>query len=488
MAEPGFVERHGLHSDEQLTAAAAVLERVEREQLELVRVSFVDQHGLLRGKTVAAAELGSVLRNGLAVVSTLLSKDTSGQTVYSAFAPDGGVGIAEMAGAGDMVMVPDPGTFRVLEWAGRTGWLLCDLHFRNGEPVPLCSRGVLRRAVGRAADLGYAVQTGIELEFHLFRTTSPQAAPDHSEDGAAAAGFELLNPGYQLLSEDRMDALGPIVAEFAGQLRRLGVPLRTLEVEFGPSQLEVTLSPELGVRAADTVILLRAALKQLARRHGYHVTFMCRPRIPRVFSSGWHLHQSLLLAGPDGPRNAFLPTGDDATRDDAPLSEVGRGFLAGQLRHARAASAFAVPTINGYKRFQSYSMAPDRVLWALGSRAALLRVTGSAADGSTHLENRVGEPSANPYLYLAAQLVAGLNGIEHGWDPGPPADEPYETEAPRLPATLGEALDALAEDTEFRRSFGARFADYYIGIKRHELARFHAAVTEWEQREYFELF
>jgi len=129
-----------------------------------------------------------------------------------------------------------------------------------------------------------------------------------------------------------MDALGPIVAEFAGQLRRLGVPLRTLEVEFGPSQLEVTLSPELGVRAADTVILLRAALKQLARRHGYHVTFMCRPRIPRVFSSGWHLHQSLLLAGPDGPRNAFLPTGDDATRDDAPLSEVGRGFLAGQLR------------------------------------------------------------------------------------------------------------------------------------------------------------
>ncbi|HEX4359271.1 MAG TPA: glutamine synthetase family protein [Pseudonocardia sp.] len=485
MAEPGFVERHELHSEEQLAAAAQVLERVEREQLELVRVSFVDQHGLLRGKTVAAAELGSVLRNGLAIVSTLLSKDTSGQTVYSAFAPDGGVGIAEMAGAGDMVMVPDPSTFRVLEWADRTGWLLCDLHFHNGEPVPLCSRGLLRRAVGRAADLGYTVQTGVELEFHLFRATGAPPGASHPDDGPAPAGYELLNDGYQLLSEDRMDALGPIVAELAGQLRRLGVPLRTLEVEFGPSQLEVTLSPELGVRAADTVILLRAALRQLARRHGYHVTFMCRPRIPRVFSSGWHLHQSLLLAGADGPRNAFLPIPADG---GGPLSQVGRGFLAGQLRHARAASAFAVPTINGYKRFQSYSMAPDRVLWAMGSRAALLRVTGSAADGSTHLENRVGEPSANPYLYLAAQLVAGLNGVERGWDPGPAADEPYETEAPRLPATLGEALDALAEDTEFRDSFGARFADYYIGIKRHELARFHAAVTDWEQREYFELF
>ena len=484
MAEPGFVERHQLHSEEQLAAAAQVLERVERERLELVRVSFVDQHGLLRGKTVAAAELGSVLRNGLAIVSTLLSKDTSGQTVYSAFAPDGGVGIAEMAGAGDMVMVPDPSTFRVLEWADRTGWLLCDLHFHNGEAVPLCSRGLLRRAVGRAADLGYTVQTGVELEFHLFRATGAPPGAGHPDDGAAPAGYELLNSGYQLLSEDRMDALGPIVAELAGQLRRLGVPLRTLEVEFGPSQLEVTLSPELGVRAADTVILLRAALRQLARRHGYHVTFMCRPRIPRVFSSGWHLHQSLLLAGPDGPRNAFLP--DPA--DGGPLSPVGRGYLAGQLRHARAASAFAVPTINGYKRFQSYSMAPDRVLWAMGSRAALLRVTGSAADGSTHLENRVGEPSANPYLYLAAQLVAGLNGVERGWDPGPAADEPYETEAPRLPATLGEALDALAEDTGFRDSFGTRFADYYTGIKRHELARFHAAVTDWEQREYFELF
>ena len=486
MAEPGFVERHGLHSGEQLAAAAQVLEPVEREQLELVRVSFVDQHGLLRGKTVTAAELGSVLRGGVAVVSTLLSKDTSGQTVYSAFSPDGGVGIAEMAGAGDMVMVPDPGTFRVLEWAERTGWLLCDLHFRSGEAVPLCSRGVLRRAVARAADLGYTVQTGIELEFHLFRATGAPERPGQADDDSTPAGYALLNPGYQLLSEDRMDALGPIVSEFAGQLRRLGVPLRTLEIEFGPSQLEVTLSPELGVAAADTVILLRAALKQLARRHGYHVTFMCRPRIPRVFSSGWHLHQSLLRADPDGPRNAFLPPADGT--DPGPLSEVGRGFLAGQLRHARAASAFAVPTVNGYKRFQSYSMAPDRVLWALGSRAALLRVTGSAADGSTHLENRVGEPSANPYLYVAAQLVAGLDGVEHGWDPGPAADEPYETEAPRLPATLGEALDALAGDTEFRNSLGARFVDYYIGIKRHELARFHAAVTDWEQREYFELF
>jgi glutamine synthetase len=227
------------------------------------------------------------------------------------------------------------------------------------------------------------------------------------------------------------------------------------------------------------VILLRSALKQVARRHGYHVTFMCRPNIPEVFSSGWHLHQSLLR----GKANAFVP----ADRSEH-LSVAGRNYLAGQLRHARAASVFAVPTINGYKRFRAYSMAPDRVTWARDNRGAMLRVTGSAEDGSTHVENRVGEPAANPYLYMASQLMAGLNGINHAWEPGPAADEPYETDAPLLPATLAEALDALEADREFACLLGEAFTAYYLGIKRHEVARFNAAVTDWEQHEYFELF
>ncbi|MEW2289464.1 glutamine synthetase [Streptomyces sp. NPDC047841] len=472
----GFIQRHNLYSDAQLRAAAGVLERVEAERLHSIRVVFADQHGLLRGKTVAATELASVLRGGLTVVSTLLSKDTSGTTVYQAFSPDGGCGIAEMAGAGDVVMVPDPSTFHVLDWAGGTGWLLCDLYFSNGQPVPQCTRGLLRRSVERAAELGYDVLTGAELEFHLFRSVPEGAGGTGLDNGA------LLNPGYQLLSEDRADALEPIVTAFGETLRRLGVPLRTFEVELGPSQLEVTLSPQTGVHAADTVLLLRSALRQTARRHGYHATFMCRPKMPRVFSSGWHLHQSLLYRGAREGENAFTPESPGDV-----LSETGRHYLAGQLRHAAAASVFAVPTINGYKRFQSYSMAPDRVLWAHDNRAAMLRVCGSAADDSTHVENRVGEPAANPYLYIASQLTAGLNGIERRWELGPAADEPYETEARRLPATLGDALRALTDDTEFAESFGKQFVEYYVGIKRHELARFNAAVTDWEHREYFDL-
>ena len=475
----GFVERHQLYSDDQVAAAQGILERIERDGLRAVRVVFADQHGLTRGKTVAASELGAVLRDGLTVVSTLLSKDTSGTTVYSAFSPDGGLGIAEMAGAGDMVMVPDPETFRVLDWAPGTGWLLCDLRFTNGAVVPLCGRGLLRAALERAAGLGFAAKFGAELEFHVFRAPEP-GHPAVREPGRPG-GLEPLNAGYQLLSEDRADALEPLMTIFTEQLLRLGLPLRTLEVEYGPSQLEVTLNPEIGVRAADTVLLLRGALKQVARRHGYQVTFMCRPLIPRVFSSGWHLHQSLVRES--SGENAFVP-GDPG----AVLSDTGRHYLAGQLRHARAASAFAVPTINGYKRFKTYSLAPDRVTWASDNRAALLRVTGSAEDGSTHLENRVGEPTANPYLYLASQLTAGLRGIEQGLELGPAADEPYETDAPRLPATLGAALQALTEDTEFAEALGKQFVDYYLGIKHHELARFHAEVTDWEQREYFDLF
>jgi glutamine synthetase len=170
------------------------------------------------------------------------------------------------------------------------------------------------------------------------------------------------------------------------------------------------------------------------------------------------------------------------------LSPAGHRFLAGLLAHARGASAFAAPTINGYKRFQSYSLAPDRAVWGRDNRGAMVRVVGSRHDGSTRLENRVGEPAANPYLYLASQLVAGLDGIERDLDPGPSADEPYESSAEPLPRSLREALDALDQDKQLRAGLGETFVDYYLAIKRAEVARFEQSVTDWEHREYFRMF
>ncbi|MGY1742112.1 MULTISPECIES: glutamine synthetase family protein [unclassified Blastococcus] len=480
----GFVEQFGGWGDAERTAAQEVVERIDVEQLEAVRVGFVDLHGLVRAKTVAADQLPGVLASGLPIVSTLLSKDTSGRTVYGAFAPDGGVGVAGMGGAGDVVMVPDPTTFRVLPWAGRTGWLLSDLRLKDGGPVPFDPRGALRTALGRAADRDLDLVTGLELEFHLLHAgdgplDGPLDPAEVNRPGAPgrARPVSPVDRGYQLLAEDRGDALEPLLGELARTLRRLGIPLRTVEVEFGPGQVEVTTAPLRGLAGADAMVLLRAAVRSVARRAGLLATFMCRPQMPEACSSGWHLHQSLVR--PDGG-NAFVAGGG--------LSPVGAGYLGGLLRHARAGCVFAVPTVNGYKRFQPNSMAPDRVLWAHDNRAAMLRVVGSAARGDLHVENRAGEPAANPYLAMAAQLVAGLDGVDRGLDPGPSADQPYATEAPRLPTSLAEAVRALADDPGLRDLLGPALVDHYAGVKRAEVARFEATVTDWEQREYLHLF
>jgi glutamine synthetase len=176
------------------------------------------------------------------------------------------------------------------------------------------------------------------------------------------------------------------------------------------------------------------------------------------------------------------------SHDKELLSRTGCGFLAGLVSHARAAAAFTTPTINGYKRYRSYSLAPDRAIWARDNRGVMIRVLGGPGDPATRLENRVGEPAANPYLYMASQIVTGLDGMQRMLDPGPSADTPYETPAPLLPKTLEDALAALRTDACLAEGFGKNFIDYYLRIKEAEIARYNAEVTEWEQREYFELF
>jgi glutamine synthetase len=221
-------------------------------------------------------------------------------------------------------------------------------------------------------------------------------------------------------------------------------------------------------------------VKQICRRLGYHASFMCRPKVANVLSSGWHLHQSLR----DRLSNANAFVSNDKDR----LSRMGRHFLAGLLAHASAAAAFATPTINGYKRYRSYSLAPDRAIWGHDNRGVMVRVLGGPGDLATRLENRIGEPAANPYLYMASQIFTGLDGMERMLDPGPSADTPYETKAPLLPKSLEEALAALRQDSCLIDGFGKTFIDYYLRIKEAEIARYQAEVTEWEQNEYFELF
>jgi glutamine synthetase len=486
-----FVDRHELWSDEQRRAATAVEREIKRHRLEVVRVAFADQHGVLRGKTLVASEAAKAMRAGVTMTSTLLAKDTSHRTVFPVFARGGGMSLDEMEGAGNFVMVADPATFRVLPWANSTGWVLCDTYFPNGKRVPYCTRSLYRDALSKLAHSGFGYLAGLEVEFQLFKLVDPRLATETLTWPAQTPLVEHTTYGFQYLTESRFDQVDPILEVLRKTMQALELPLRSLEVELGPSQYEFTFAPEPGLKAADTMVLFRSALKQVARRHGYLASLMCRPRLPNAFASGWHLHQSLTDAKTG--RNMFM-----SNEPAHALSPVGRAFLAGLLANANAATVFTTPTINGYKRYHGVnSMAPVRAIWAQDNRGVMIRVLGESGDPATHLENRAGEPLANPYLYMASQIHCGLDGIARKLEPGLSADTPYESGADALPKSLPDALAALKDSARLRRAFGDAFVDYMLHIKQAEITRCETEagigaasapdVSEWEHKEYFDL-
>jgi glutamine synthetase len=480
-----FVERHGLWSVEQKEAASRLRRIIADHKLEVIRLSFPDQHGILRGKALVASEALASLENGCSITTTLLAKDTSHRTVFPVFTSGGGLGMKDMEGGADVIMVADPTTFRVLPWAPTTGWMLCDLHFADGRPAPFATRNLYRSVLEKLAKRGYDFVAGLEVEFHLFKLEDAKTAAEDAGQPGTPPQVSLLSQGYQYLTEQRYDQMEPALEIIRRDILALGLPLRSVEVEFGPSQVEFTFAPAKGLAPADNMVLFRSAVKQIARRHGYHATFMCRPKLPNIFASGWHLHQSLVSRA--GGDNAFMAK-DDGKDNGGVLSAFGKHYLAGLIEHARASAVFTTPTINGYKRYRSYSLAPDRAIWGRDNRGVMIRVLGGAGDSATRLENRIGEPAANPYLYMASQILSGLDGVDRKLDPGPSADAPYETKAALLPKSLREAVLALTDDPFFRDALGAAFVDYYVHIKNAEIERFQAEVSDWEHREYFEMF
>lgn len=466
--------------NDRAAMAAEVLSKAKAEGVETIRLSFADQHGLLRGKTIPLSGLEAALSDGLAMTSTLLLKDTSHKTVFPVWGPDGGFDLPGMKGAGDILMLPDPATFCILPWTNKTGWLLCDLFLKTGAAMPFCSRARLRDALASLSTAGYSSVMGLELEFTVLKVADPRLGHgDAGEVGAPGvpAETELTTKGFQYLTEARADELDPVFDTVHRVCKALDLPLRSLEVEFGPSQAEATFDPQGAMATADATILFRSAVKQALRRDGYHATFMCRPGLPAIFSNGWHIHQSLLHR--DG-RNVFA----DA---DAPLSKTGMAAVAGLLDHAVESCLLTTPTLNGYKRYRPFVLAPDRILWGHDNKGAMLRVVGGQGDKATRIENRAPEPAANPYLCIASQVLSTLDGIERKLDPPPASENPYG-EGAFLPRNMAAAIDAFDTSPFYRKSLGDQFVDYLVTIKRAELDRFWAAVTDWEQREYFEIF
>ena len=489
-----FAQRCGIHDGEREQALHRTARMIEASGLELVRFAWCDLHGMTRGKTLVASAAARAMQEGVGMVSTLMLKDSSDRTAFKVFEPGGAASLPGFEFASNLLLLADPATFRQLPWTPATGWVCGQPWFQDGRPVELDTRRVLQRALGRLADAGLAMKCGLEIEFHIYRIedTKAQLDPQQANWPGPPPSVSMIHPGYSLLMETCYDMAEEPLRIVQHTAQALGLPLLSLEVELGPSQVEAVFEATDALAAADNMVLFRNAVKQALRRAGYHASFMCRPPFPNIMSSGWHLHQSLQDAR--SGRNVFCRESPAAgtTRADAlsTLSETGAHYLAGLLEHARGMAVFCTPTINGFGRFRPNALAPQSVLWGRDNRGAMLRVIGECGDGATRIENRIGEPAANPYLYLASQIHAGLDGIARRLEPPPATDAPYASAAARLPTGLGEALEALRADAVLTGGFGQSFVDYFDRIKQSELSRWDQAEDkdEFQRREYFGRF
>jgi len=491
-----FIDRHGLWSGDDQRAAADIKRRVKAEKLRYVRLAWSDTHGYCRAKTLTVPAFLSALDAGYNIGVATTTLDGAGARVFASFTRGGGMGLDEMTGSPNLTVVADPNTFRILPWAPGTGWILCDEYFVDGRPFHFAPRQLLRKALTKLARSKQTCIIGAEIEWYLLRV-----AADHlTDDNIGAPGLRgrpiatwPAEPGYHYHSESNMDLMQPVFDALGDAFEKLGLGLRSIENEWGPGQVECTFAPRAALDAADNVLLFRTATRQICRRLGYFATFMARPARKGFYASGWHLHQSL-TDGASG-KNVFA-----ADKPGEALSPLGLSYLAGILRYAVSGTVFSTPTVNGYRRFRPNSLAPDRAGWGHDNRGAMIRVLGDARDPATRLENRIGEPAANPYLYILSQVIAGSEGIAAKLDPPPADDAPYAAERPALPKSLSEALDALAKEPLFRRELGDTFVDYFVALKRSEWTRFEQAAKEagvslpseeptaWEENEYFDFF
>ena len=483
-----FAERCGVFD---AAALECLLGAVHEHRLERVRVAWGDLHGLWRGKTLMPSALASALRDGVGMVSTLMLKDTSDRTAFKIFEPGALAALPGFGAANNLLLLPDAASLHVLPWAERTGWLRAQPWFDDATPVAVDPRRVLQAALAELAQAGYGLKCGLEVEFHIYRINDTKPDPAHADWPAAPPAVSLLHPGWQLLGEAHADLADEALAIVQRTALGLGLPLRSLEIELGPSQVEAVFDATDALTAADQMLMFRNGVRQALRRAGYHASFVCRPPFENICSSGWHLHQSLVsLGGERAGHNAFVRETPAGAANEARhwLSDAGSAWLAGLLAHARANTLMGTPTINGYGRFQPRVMAPVNVCWGRDHRGAMLRVLGGAGDGATRIENRAGEPLANPYLYIASQVHAGLDGLRRGLVPPPAAADVYTGGAgERLPASLGEALALFNADAVLTQAFGAPLVTLLNAVKGQELARHDAAddSAEWQRREYF---
>jgi glutamine synthetase len=431
-----------------------VRDRIDQEGVEFVLLWFTDIEGHLKSFAVTPSEIEDALDDGMGF-------DGSSITGFNAIEES------------DMVAIPDPETFQLMPWReGETkvARMICDIVTPEGKPYEGDPRYVLRRALERMRSLGFdAFNVGPELEYFLFRDDK---------------GTETLDEGGYF-AMTTMDAASELRQETVRALESMGIPIEYVHHEVGPSQHEIDMRFSDALSMADHTVTYRLIVKEIAKKAGYHATFMPKP-IFGENGSGMHTHQSLFKDG----RNAFFEA-----EDEWHLSSAGKAFIAGQLRHAREISAVFAQWVNSYKRLVPGYEAPVYVAWSRRNRSALIRIPlyKPGAEQATRAEIRCPDPACNPYLTFAALLQAGLEGIEQGYElPDPMETNLYHlTQEQRrergivsLPETLGEAIDELAASELARKALGPHIFDRYVELKRGEWDDYRVQLSQWEFDKY----
>ncbi len=426
-----------------------ILRECKDRNVEFIRLWFTDLLGQLKSFAITIEQLEEALNEGMGF-------DGSSITGY------------QDVQESDMVAMPDPATFSLLPWRPTdksVAKMFCDILTPDGTPYPGDPRYILKRQILKAAKKGYTFYVGPELEYFYFRNSQ---------------GTEILdNGGYFDLTP--LDVATSLRRDTILVLKEMGIAVEYSHHEVAPSQHEIDLRYADALTMADWAMTYRLVVKEVANQHGYYATFMPKP-IFGVSGSGMHCHQSLFK----GARNEFF-----SADDPKHLSDTGKSYIAGLLRHASEISIILAQWVNSYKRLVPGYEAPVYIAWSQQNRSALVRVPlyKPGKETATRAELRCPDPACNPYLAFAAMLAAGLKGIEEKYELccemtenlyELSADERKDRGIESLPGSLGEAI-AAAENSELvREVLGDHAFQRLMWLKKNEWDEFRIQVTDWE--------
>ena len=436
-----------------------IIRMVKEEDIEFIRLQFTDIFGQLKNVAITASQIEKAVNN---------------QIMFDGSSIEGFVRIDES----DQYLYPNLDSFVVFPWRpsqGKVARLICDVYNPDGTPFVGDPRGVLKRVLKKAADLGYdAFNVGPEAEFFLFQTDDEGKPTTKTND---EAGYFDLGP---------LDHGESTRREICMALEQMGFEIEASHHEVAQGQHEIDFKYADALRTADNIMTFKLAVKTLAQKNGLHATFMPKP-IFGINGSGMHTNMSLFRDG----KNAFYDPSDKRG-----LSKEAYSFIAGILAHVQGMAAVTNPLVNSYKRLVPGYEAPCYLAWSASNRSALIRIP-AARGQSTRVELRCPDPCCNPYLELAVCLAAGLDGIEKGMTPPPEITENIFAmdEAARrargiesLPGSLDEAIRALEADPLILDTLGEHVAANYIEGKKKEWEEYRTRVSSWERDKYMLLY